>query len=551
MTQLEALNILKMGKNVFLTGAAGSGKTHVLRQYIDYLKKKGVEVGITASTGIAATHMGGMTIHAWSGIGIKDRLTPSDIDEIVDKSYLRNRLKNAHVLIIDEVSMLHHFRLDLVDAVLRRSHQKDEPFGGVQVVLSGDFFQLPPVSRAGERESRFAYHSSAWKDADLRICYLSEQHRQNDMEYLSILNAIRDDNVGDFVYELLQSRHGKAPGVKAEPTRLYSHNRDVDTENEQELSKLPGQIFEYDMESRGRGPLVEALKKSCLAPEKLRLKEGARVMFVKNNFEEGYANGTLGVVVKCGYDNIKVATVSGDRIDVEMDSWRIEEEGATKAEIAQYPLRLAWAITVHKSQGMSLDAALVDLSQSFERGMGYVALSRVRSLDGLSLKGMNENALLVNEEVLQFDKDFRTISDDHAYDISLLSENDVEEGHEEFIKRVAPEYSGGRVRKKKEDTVEVTKNLVLNEMSLREICAIRGLQEETIIAHIEKIKAKDPRVNILYLSKSIPQTKMDKMLAAFRKVGMQEGGGRALSPVKQILGEKFSFQEIRLARLFV
>src|SRR3989344_3479845 len=240
MTQSEALNILKSGANVFLTGAAGSGKTYVLREYIDYLRKHDVDVGITASTGIAATHMGGMTIHAWSGIGIKDKLSASDVDDIVEKSYLRGRLKNTSVLVIDEVSMLHHFRLDLVDAVLKRARQSDLPFGGAQVVFSGDFFQLPPVHRAGESEAHFAYHSPAWQDCDLKICYLHEQHRQSDSEYLSILNAIRDDAVGEFVHELLATRRGKKPLVKAEPTRLYSHNVDVDRENEQELGRLPG-----------------------------------------------------------------------------------------------------------------------------------------------------------------------------------------------------------------------------------------------------------------------------------------------------------------------
>ena len=550
MTQQEALNILKSGTNVFLTGAAGSGKTYVLREYIDYLRKHDVDVGITASTGIAATHMGGMTIHAWSGIGIKDKLSASDVDDIVEKSYLRGRLKNTNVLVIDEVSMLHHFRLDLVDAVLKRARQSDLPFGGAQVVFSGDFFQLPPVHRAGEREAHFAYHSPAWQDCDLKICYLHEQHRQSDSEYLSILNAIRDDAVGEFVHELLATRRGKKPLVKAEPTRLYSHNVDVDRENEQELGRLPGKVFEYAMQSRGKGPLVQALQKSCLAPELLRLKEGARVMFVKNNFEEGYANGTLGVVVRCGFDTIEVATTKGDRIEVEMESWRIEEEGKTKAEIVQYPLRLAWAITVHKSQGMSLDAAEVDLSDAFERGMGYVALSRVRSLGGLSLKGINRNALLVNQDVLKFDKDFRQISEGHACDINMRSANEIEEDHEAFIKKVASEFGAGK-RKKKEDTTSVTKRMILEEMSLREICAVRGLTEETIISHIEKIKTADPKINIEYLRKQVSHTKLEKMINAFRKVGVQEGGFRPLSPVKNLLGASFSFAELRLARLFV
>jgi ATP-dependent DNA helicase PIF1 len=407
MTQKEALDILKTGRNVFLTGAAGSGKTYVLREYIKYLTDLNASIGITASTGIAATHMGGTTIHSWSGIGVRDSLDRGELAEIADKRHVRNKIQKASVLIIDEVSMLHHYRLDLVEKIIKEIKNNDEPFGGLQVVFCGDFFQLPPVRRGYEPEAFFAYHSDAWKNLNLKVCYLSEQHRQNDLDYLKVLNAVRDNAVSDEIVEILKTRFGKKSEL--EPTKLYSHNKNVDTENDTELSKIPGQIQTYEMQTRGRNNLVEALKKSCLAPETLKLKIGAKVMFVKNNFEEGYVNGTLGIVIKCSPNEIKVRTISGAVIEVEKATWVIEEDGKIKAEINQYPLRLAWAITIHKSQGMSLDAAEIDLSASFERGMGYVALSRVRSLQGLFLKGLNQMALKVDEEVLELDKKFRKL----------------------------------------------------------------------------------------------------------------------------------------------
>jgi len=205
----------------------------------------------------------------------------------------------------------------------------------------------------------------------------------------------------------LQSRVDAKIPLTVEPTKLYTHNVDVDIENDLELAKLPGKEYRYQMQLIGPAALSERLQKSCLAPATLRLKVGARVMFVKNNFEEGYVNGTLGVVESLGEERIIVRTSSGALMDVGPASWHIAEDGDIKAEINQYPLRLAWAITVHKSQGMSLDAALVDLRQSFEPGMGYVALSRVRSSAGLSLAGFNDIALCVNEEVLAFDKNLK------------------------------------------------------------------------------------------------------------------------------------------------
>lgn len=549
MTQKEALDILKTGANVFLTGAAGSGKTFVLNEYIKYLKENNVDVGITASTGIAATHMGGVTIHSWIGMGIKDRLTNTDVDEIVEKHYLKNRLKNVSVLIIDEISMLHHFRLDMVDKILRRAKQNSkEIFGGIQVVLSGDFFQLPPVSRRDEQKSMFAYHSEAWKDGGFRISYLHEQFRQDDSDYLRILNSIRDDNVDEYVLEILESRFGKSVDSKLEPTKLYSHNIDVDAENQKELGKISGRFVEYEMKSRGNRNLVELLKKSCLAPERLLLKEGAKVMFVKNNFEAGFVNGTLGVVVRCTPDSIKVRTLKGQFIDVEQESWTIEEDGKIKAEIVQYPLRLAWAITVHKSQGMSLDAAEIDLSNSFESGMGYVALSRVRSLDGLYLKGLNDTALRVHEEVLLFDRDFRNLSEENSINLNKHKRGTLDTIHKDFISKVGVSKSNKKV---KVDTVSTTKAMLLEEMSIKEIATIRNLKEETVISHIEEILEKDPRFNIKFLQKSISHARLDKIISAFRKVGVQEGGKRPLSPVKNILGPNYSFGEIRLARLFL
>jgi ATP-dependent exoDNAse (exonuclease V) alpha subunit len=411
MTQQQALSILNHGHNVFLTGPAGSGKTYALNQFIKQCKQRESTVGVTASTGIAATHLGGITIHSWSGIGIKDHFTDDDLINLLIKPYLRQRLNKAEVLIIDEISMLHAHQLDMVDTVCRSFRESDIPFGGIQVVLCGDLFQLPPVSK--DKESYFVTASKVWSPANFKVCYLEQQFRQTDSQLESVLNAIRQGEVDDDVFAPLQQRIGADISNMPNPTKLYSHNIDVDSVNQQQLAKIDSPVKSFDMNMTGQPQLVQTLVNGCLAPQRLALKLGAQVMFVKNNFDKGYVNGTLGTIVDWKDGLPVVSTVNGDLLYPEKASWKIEEDGRTKAELTQIPLRLAWAITIHKSQGMSLDAAEVDLGKSFVPGMGYVALSRVRTLGGLTIKSINNVALQINQQVLELDQQLRHASRDN------------------------------------------------------------------------------------------------------------------------------------------
>ncbi len=411
MLQSEALDILKMGKNVFITGPAGSGKTFVLNSYIQYLKSHAVDVAVTASTGIAATHLGGQTIHSWSGLGVRDVLTDYDIEDLMQRQYLYKRFDRTKVLIIDEVSMLHHFRLDLIEWICRQMKRNEKPFGGMQIIVCGDFFQLPPVTRGQVVETEFAYKAESWLASKFTVCYISEQHRQKDNTYLSILNEIRENKVSPRTLALLESRLNKESENQHDRTRLYTHNIDVDQVNLRHLGLISGNIKKYEMATKGSRALAETLKKSCLSPENLELKIGARVMFTKNHPEGLYVNGTLGIIKDFNqYGDPIVETKSGMTISVLPQSWKVEEEGKVKAEISQLPLRLAWAITVHKSQGMSLDAMEVDLSKSFVKGMGYVALSRLRSFDGLHVIGINDMAFMVNDEAVYLDAQLKDAS---------------------------------------------------------------------------------------------------------------------------------------------
>lgn len=447
MTQEKALSILKTGVNVFLTGEPGSGKTHTINEYVAYLRKQGVEPSITASTGIAATHINGMTIHSWSGVGIKTKLSKHDLSRIASSGYITKRVRPAKVLIIDEVSMLPPKTLSMVDAVCREIKQNEDPFGGLQVILVGDFFQLPPIVKSEEEDDssqtmliketngRFAYDSSVWLRLNPSVCYLTEQYRQDDSNYLGMLSAIRHNVFNDNHLRYIETRKIKSQDGPKNAPKLFSHNADVDRVNNEILAKLSTESQIFFMSSHGSKVLVANLKRGCLSPERLELKLGAAVMFTKNNSKSGFVNGTLGVVE--GFNKYSgepiIKTRDGRRIEVKPMDWTIEENGKIRARITQLSLRLAWAITVHKSQGMTLDEAVMDLSDVFELGQGYVALSRVRRFSSLHLFGWNERAFQVDPGVLAKDEDFCKASNDAEAMFSKISSAKLQKRQEDFI----------------------------------------------------------------------------------------------------------------------
>lgn len=567
MTQDQALRILKTGANVFLTGEPGSGKTHTVNEYVAYLRERGIEPAITASTGIAATAIGGMTIHSWSGVGIKTQLTKYDLDKIASTEYVAKRVLRAKILIIDEVSMLLPEMLAMVDAVCREIKRRPEPFGGIQVVLVGDFFQLPPIMKTEaerngqavlmkEPSARFAYGSPAWARANLVVCYLTEQHRQDDHDFLSILSAIRNNAFGGNHLRHIEARkiqHNRTPDGAP---KLFSHNADVDRVNDEMLAKLPGEPRAFVMSSHGRDALVTALQKGCLSPETLRLKVGAAVMCTKNNPKEGFVNGTLGTVLEfdttSGYPIVK--TRSGKRIEVEPAEWKVEENGTVRARIMQLPLRLAWAITVHKSQGMSMDEAVMDLSQVFEFGQGYVALSRVRRLSGLHLLGWNERTFQVHPEILAKDESFRAAGGEAETAFAKIPPVELAKMHENFI--VA---CGGKIKpmkgnagnsygygKKKLDTHGATLMLWNEGKTIPQIAQTRGLTEQTIFNHIEKLVAKEKisRTDLARLLSPSLSRALPNIHAAFSELDTDK-----LSPVFERLGGMYSYDELRTARM--
>lgn len=553
MTQETALEIMKTGASIFLTGGAGTGKTYVLNEYISFLKAAGVAHAVTASTGIAGTHLGGMTIHSWSGIGIKEFLSEQDLDILESKQSLYKRLTNVSVLIIDEISMLHAKQLDMVDQVLRHIRKIDAPFGGVQIIFSGDFFQLPPIVRGRNiLLEDFVFMSSSWRKLDPVVCYLTEQFRQQEGDLTTILNDIRRGSVSGDSYDLLVSRTGTKQSVPH--TKLYTHNIDVDRINSEELEKINEREYAYVMETHGKGPLVESLIKSCLAPAELVLRIGARVMFVKNSKEGKYVNGTIGIVEDFLSDKTPVVrTNDGRKIYVSSDEWAIEDDGKVRAKIVQLPLRLAWAITIHKSQGMSLDAAEIDLSKTFTFGQGYVALSRLRTLAGLSLVGLSDDAFLIHPSVKEFDKKLSELSDLALQAFSTLSLSDISIRQKNFIQKSGGTWpEEGNSTNKKEliisDTYDKTKELLFTGMSIDEIATSRGLTLGTVLTHLETLKKRHQLRDIIHLD-LINGDRLEIILGIFKQLKTV-----ALTPVFEYLKKAdftTTYEELRIARLFL
>jgi hypothetical protein len=565
MTQESALAIMKTGQNIFLTGAPGAGKTYVLNQYIDYLKKNGVEAAVTAPTGIAASHIGGVTIQSFFGTGIRDSLSQYDIENLTEKKYLWERMKDLKVLIIDEVSMLSPQLFNSINALLQTFKFNSEPFGGIQVILVGDFFQLPPVSKK-PTESRFAFQADIWNELDLNICYLSTSHRHKDEVLLKILNEMRSGSVSEESMNHFRSRYRKNPENASSVTKLYTHNMVVNSINERALDELDTPVKVFDAHTTGPKKWLDRVFGSSLVIPNLRLKEGALVFFIKNNYEKEYINGTLGIVVEFDTFGVPIVeTRDGRRIKADREEWTFtDNDGKPKATIKQIPLRLAWAITVHKSQGMTLESAEIDLSQAFEPGQGYVALSRITSLGGLKLMGLNQQALQVDDSVLAVDATMRNSSDELHAHLETLDELALQEQFSLFLQTIGGSLEKGTKKKaeaakssepKKKSFLE-TKPFFERQLSIEEIATIRGLKEPTIWNHLHLILADDPEFDITYLQPDIDIIEaVENALAEIEKKAdpedRLENGTIRLRAIYEALDEVVDYGGIKCSLLFL
>lgn len=389
----------KTDMSLFLTGKAGTGKTTFLREVVRYTKKKCI---VLAPTGIAAVNAGAMTIHSFFQFGlgpfVQGVIEPKS-DFRINKSKLE-LIRHLQLLIIDEVSMVRADLMDHIDVELRRIRRNSKPFGGVQLLMIGDLQQLPPIAHGGEDEllrqyykTLYFFSSAALKSMKYSCIELKNVYRQTDRHFIDILNHARDCTLTSQDISDLNARY--IPGFSPKPEdgyiRLMTHNRQVDYVNETELEKLDSKPYTFVAAVTGTFP-----EESYPTADSLTLKKGAQVMFIKNDPERRFINGTLGEVKSIDKYSIAVRLAeSGTVIDVEPMEWQniryqFDEESKEISSkqigrFKQYPLKAAWAITVHKSQGLTFDKAIIDVHAAFSPGQAYVALSRCRTLDGLVL----------------------------------------------------------------------------------------------------------------------------------------------------------------------
>lgn len=402
----QILSEIRAKSNVCITGAAGTGKSFML----SLIKEHFPNIHITASTGVAAVNVGGVTIHSWAGLSNGSLPLEQIVNFILSGpgTKIRRQIKKAKILAIDEISMISAQVFDLLNQVLKSVKENDLPFGGVQLIILGDFFQLPPVAK--EEEMKFCFEANAWIEADFKVFELSEIFRQSEIRFIQLLNNIRHAAINDDDLQLLLDRQ-IIPDNKLRPTMLVTHNSQAENINSKMLNDISGEKeYIFQMQTSGKDGSIALLKKGCLAPDELVLKKGAQVMMLKNSLiKQGIINGSIGIVtdfIKNGSPIVKFR--NGEVCIVAAEEWNIEsfndltQKTEIIASIKQIPLTLAWAITIHKSQGMTLDHVYCDLSQVFAEGQTYVALSRVRSLEGLFIKGFRPEKLKVNERVRRF-----------------------------------------------------------------------------------------------------------------------------------------------------
>lgn len=404
--QIKALESFKTGNNIFLSGGAGCGKSYTLKAMINWCNEEGIQIGVTASTGAAAVLIGGRTIHSFLGIGPGKKSSKDLALNIIKKNVpLATKLKRLEVLFIDEISMLNAELLDKISEVLSiiRTGKPDTPFGNIQVVFIGDFCQLPPVT--GE----FAFKSAVWKtmveDNKLETIELTIQERQNnDIEFKNILNALRWGKPKASMMKLLRATKNN-DFKNIIPTILFATNSDIDTINTMKYKKLiEAGAEEHKYESQYSNANAKLWGQGCRIAEHIELCQGAQVVCMWNvNQETGLINGTRGVIVGFSGPEKNPIIKCKDGKLFTIPKITITSDESRDINITFMPLKLAWALSIHKSQGMTLDAVVLDLGHSiFEYGQAYTALSRVRDLESVKIIAIEKESFRLHPDVKTF-----------------------------------------------------------------------------------------------------------------------------------------------------
>jgi ATP-dependent exoDNAse (exonuclease V) alpha subunit len=403
--QEEALQSTLGGENILVTGPGGTGKSEFLKEVKRHTARNSIQpTAWTASTGISAINIGATTLHQWAGLGIHPKPISKMLDDMRqyrNKKKARDRILHAHKLIIDEISMISLETIQQIDELFRAVRKIDAPFGGIQVVFVGDFLQLPPITQDGDPE--FAFMADAWGEANIRTIEFNEIFRQKNSEFTEILNRIRKGDISQDVQEYLLDLMQQKPDKNNPPVILHSHNQAAQDMNEKRLASISGKTMRFHAKDEGPESIRNQLDRNCIAPTTLGIKEDSRVMLLRNlDIDAGLINGSCGRIKKLDSEGPIVEFDNGRVRQIGPETWDIEEGGRTIASRKQIPLRLAWAITVHKSQSMTLSSAQMNLYNSFEAGQVYTALSRVKDPSGLFLTGIRFEKIRANPKALAF-----------------------------------------------------------------------------------------------------------------------------------------------------
>jgi ATP-dependent DNA helicase PIF1 len=411
MEQDEAYEHMLGSENCFLTGAAGCGKSFLVTKLLNALGKTN-SLAVCASTGIAARNIRGQTVHSALGIGLGRKFEDGRLQDFeafwrkcqFSPYFNRTAISQWEFMIIDEISMITGSFLNDLDEILKRVKVSTEPFGGLKLIFVGDGLQLPPVVK-GSTVNDWFFKSKAWKEANIRPLLLSKIYRQTDPEWLACLNEVRIAKISDSSLRLLKTREILYQPEDFDGTFLMTHNEQAREYNTKKLKELPGEAKNFEAQCSGKDHKIEALFLTITTPRTLTLKVGAKVMATVNDRDGAYFNGSIGIVKKLGPEFIDIKFEDGSVVPVSRfrftdENRNSEKQGGTMAR--QFPLKLAWAVTTHSAQGITISKAFINATYTFAAHQAYVALSRVKTLQGLSIKGFDRSKCFVDLEARRF-----------------------------------------------------------------------------------------------------------------------------------------------------
>lgn len=528
--QKKALDVLEREGNVFLTGAAGTGKSFLLDRYLQ--DKPTADFPVVASTGVAAVIVGGRTFHSFFGLGIFEGGAEAAVARAIRNRKVVNRVQRACCVIIDEISMLSGTVLRAAETVARRARGNDSPWGGLRIIAVGDFAQLPPVTPDQESKD-WAFRHPVWEESDFEPALLSTVMRTQDTEFLDVLNFVREGIVNDQVHAFLHART-EMQTCDFEGTRLYPHRVQAEQYNLRRLESIPKKLRTFPTQYVGAEKYIEAAKRIVPIPDTLLLKEGALIMMRKNDpgGRLRWVNGSLGHILCIDDDALQIKLFSGNEMEIGKDKFSyLNGDGIEVIAAWNFPVTLAWATTIHKAQGASLDRMIVDLYALWEPGQAYVALSRVRSGDGLLIERWSPASIRAEPLVTAF------------YD-SLAERTKKYTPRPLFVPPKSSKRRDGTARNTltQAQRMHNTKVLLKEGNSVASIAKSCELTKSTILKYIEKLIEQGVSLDLTHLARHVPQS--NRIRALYREYGLER-----MKPIFDVLDGTVPYNDLRLMRI--